>query len=285
VAAERGDHELADDGRLVADKLWTNKTNPAAPRKVMFPQAFDSWPVVLAQVQTVNGPAAVTDRIVKTFNGMFAFCIQEEETGGTHPSEQVGYIAVSQDATCIGGTACEAKRSWVKLKSIPAYVGTALGGTQVFVEEEQSADSETQHWIAEYGSFLGLGGEPPYVADLNTCRQADTSVLRCKDAMQVAAQISVSAQGPAGPLAGVPIRLSHARTQRLTTGARPVRRACPAGRRVRLAAPASFVRDGKTLSLSHWELDGRRVGAGRRVLTLRLKRNRRAVAVYAAEAP
>ena len=184
IAVEAGNYELAGGKRLVAGKVWTNKTNPNAPRKVMFPQPFAGWPVVLCQVQTNQGPSALTDRIVKTFAGMFAFVMQEEEAGGTHSGEQMGYIAVSQGVTNIGGVTCEAKRSWTKLKHQPVWVGTALGGTQVFVEEEQSADTETAHWIAEYGGFLGLGGQPPYVADLQTCwgmaTSQDTCVLRCR---------------------------------------------------------------------------------------------------------
>ena len=63
----------------------------------------------------------------------------------------------------------------------PAMLGD--GGDPSRDSQPRADDAETAHWIAEYGGFLGLGGQPPYVADLQTCwataTSQDTSVLRC----------------------------------------------------------------------------------------------------------
>ena len=291
VAVESGNHELEGTKRLVAGKFWTSKTNLNAPRRVMFPQAFSEWPVVLAQVQTNQGASAVTDRIVKVFNGMFAMALQEEEAGGTHSGEQIGYIAISQSVSVIGGVECDAKRSWVKLKSIPAWVGTDMGGTQVFVEEEKSADTEVQHWMAEYGGFLGLAGQPPYVADMQTANQADTCVLRCSGEMPISAgalsagRLLVSARRADGALlSGVAIRLAGAdgASRTVVSGPRPVTRSFHAGNSVALLAPKSVVEGADVYAFERWEVDGMAAPDAGATVQVRVEGARRVVAVYKA---
>ena len=285
VAVDSGVYDLSGGKKMVAAKFWTNKTNPNAPRRVTLPVRFDKWPVVLAQVQTNQGTAAVTDRIVRVFNGMLALVMQEEEAGGTHGGEQIGYIALSQDTTAIGGVACDAKRSWIKLKHQPVWVGTALGGTQVFVEEEQSADTETDHWLAEYGGFLGLGGQPPYVADLQTCwanvASQDTSVLRCYST----ASLALGMAGPDGaPISGqvlVVIADRGEAPQAIITSQEPVTLPCNCGAMTLLEAPGSIVPDGaEALLFSRWLVDGEAMPEGQTIIELKVSGRHTAAALY-----
>ena len=286
IAVEKGVHDLGGGDQLIAGSFWTNRTDVGSGRWQGFTPAFSVVPVVVAQIQTNVGPAAVTDRATKTFAGGFRVAMQEEEAGGSHPGEEIGYLAVSQEVTDIGGVACHVRRPWVRVKHTGAWASTDLGGVRVFAEEERSADTEVEHWAGELVGLIGLGSEPPFVADMQTCREADTCVLRIDKAM--AAGLSVSARRQSGaPLCGVPIGLAPAGSPviALPTEMAPIARNCDAGGRVRLSAPRSISDGGDVLIFQRWQVDGKSLPPGLAAIHLKMTGNRAAVAVYAPAMP
>ena len=177
LAVERGTWDLGGDDQLIARTLKTGNTNMNSPKRVDFPSAFSSRPVVLAQVQTCNDPAAVTDRISGVRPARFKLALQEEEAGGAHGRETVGYIA-----------------AYIEPNGVMTQLGLDGGGVlegvnhtrsqvpdtlwQVWVSEEKSADNETRHAGEDVG-FISFGRKAGVVADLQTANSKDTANLRC----------------------------------------------------------------------------------------------------------
>jgi hypothetical protein len=170
----------------------------------IFYQTFTTAPVVLTQAQTTYESSAVVTRQQAINTGGFQVKVQEEEgNDGAHTLETVGYIAIEPGAGMIGNMAFEAqwtpdlvthawftidlKQSYTRpvfLAGMQSYNGgntagvrySDLGADQarVFVEEEQSADSETAHIteIIGYAVFdhegsLAMAGPPPAPTGLN----------------------------------------------------------------------------------------------------------------------
>jgi len=179
LAVERGTWELAGGGKLIAGTVETAKTNVYAPDWVEFPEPFDSTPVVLAQVMTFNGSDTVADRICSAYEQGFYAALQEQESKRDgHCTETIGYVAVSEGVTDLGGYPCQVRlMPWAGTQNPSLFVGSQ-GQCLVRVEEEQSADSETTHTIAEDIGFVSLVGQPPLVADLQSCREPDPCALR-----------------------------------------------------------------------------------------------------------
>jgi len=178
IAVERGTYELPGGHKLVADLLTTDNTNVYAPEAVVFPEPFDEPPVVLAQVMSYNGSEAVTDRICGVTAEGFGLAMQEQESKGPHIAETIGYIAVSEGATVMGNVACDVRRTAAVLTDQPRMVSTSKGSVMVRAQEEQSLDVETSHLAAEQVGLLGLDGQPPLVADIQTCNGPDPCTLR-----------------------------------------------------------------------------------------------------------
>ncbi len=168
--------------------LWTNglvyevgkvKTNHRFKKVTLNPSVnyTAQGAVILTQVQSRNDPAAVTTR-QQVATGGFRVKVQEEEgADGTHPLEDIGYIAILPgegpfgkfqalsaktgnivshnfrtlrygftadvfgDSYFLAGMQTYAGEDTASLR----YRGLTDGSVQVRVEEEQSADRETNH--------------------------------------------------------------------------------------------------------------------------------------------
>jgi hypothetical protein len=150
---------------------------------VGFDQSFDTTPVVFAQSQTYEGTDPIVTRLRDVDPSGFDVRVQEEEgeeNGGYHFEEQVGYVAVEPGTGTLDGRAFEVDTygdgvddSWSRIEfersyDAPRFVAdmqTFNGpntanlryrnltseSVEVFVEEERSADSETDHFDERVG--------------------------------------------------------------------------------------------------------------------------------------
>ncbi len=146
---------------------------------------FSPSATVLTQVQTLNGESAVTTR-QEPITGGFRVKVQEEEASGSHTQEEIGYIAIlsgegpfGKFRVLSGETSPVVSHNWHTINydySAPTFgeayfVGnmqTYLGAdptavryrnldsdsVQVRVEEEKSADTETNHPNESVGYLL-----------------------------------------------------------------------------------------------------------------------------------
>ncbi|WP_435156759.1 hypothetical protein [Haladaptatus sp. DFWS20] len=131
-------------------------------------------PVVLTQAQTFNGADPIVTRLRNVSNGSFEVRLQEEEARGAHVTETVGYIALQQATGELNGTPFEVLQAgenftnqWSRITfqqeyEAPQFIAAqqtfngrdtanlryqnlTSTGVDVKVEEERSADNETDH--------------------------------------------------------------------------------------------------------------------------------------------
>ena len=176
IAAERGNWSPGGD-RVVVGARDVDGLHFYAPTRENFPTAFDTAPVVVAQIQTHNGWDAVTERISGIDTAGFSVAMQEEQAGSYHPTETVGYIAVEQDLALLGSYSVTVGKTAAVVTHRPFMV--PAGGFIVWVEEEQSADAEIGHWLGESVGYIALAGQPPVVADMQSANGADPCTIRC----------------------------------------------------------------------------------------------------------
>ena len=174
LVVEAGTHTLTDGTQIVAGT--TTLTNEST-RTISFGDSFSGTPLVLAQTMTNNDEAAVVERIRSITNSNFKIQFNEEEIAdGVHATETVGYIAIDQGTAVSGDTALNAvttgntvthQNSTVNFGDIGGATAPVIlsdmqtrdGGdaaslrhrsqtstsVTVWVEEEQSKDSELNH--------------------------------------------------------------------------------------------------------------------------------------------
>ncbi|WP_227379412.1 hypothetical protein [Haladaptatus halobius] len=175
LAVEPSEHELRlGDGSPYRIKAGTTSVSTASDTVSLGNFFGTTNPVVLAQAQTFDGPEPIVTRLADVSSGSFAVQLQEEEAGGWHRSETVGYITLQQVAGRLNTKPFEVRRTeatitdgWSRIDfqqqyETPQFIAdlqtlngpnTAslryrnLSGTdvEVKVEEEQSADAETAH--------------------------------------------------------------------------------------------------------------------------------------------
>jgi len=187
-AFELDDGTGVEVGKVLVDQEFT---------PVSMSQSFAQAPVVLSQSQTANDASAIVTRQRNIGVDGFEVRLQEEEANDqVHTYETVGYIAIEPAVGFSGNMDFEAQATpdvvthdwhtvgFLQSYSDPVFIAgvhgsdggntvalryTNLGSTdvQVFVEEEQSLDSEINHTseVAAYlvfdhpGSLNGVG--PP----------------------------------------------------------------------------------------------------------------------------
>ena len=184
VVCEAGTHELADGTRFEAGRADMTETG----RGVSFAGTFPERPTVFSTVQTGNGGQAVITRQQAVSTTGFDCRLQEEEAQSQHITETVGYLAVEQGSGTTEGNPFEAGRTPNTVTDSPYTIGfaesydrspvvlctaqTADGpdtaalrtvsrdatGIEVFLEEEGSADSETNH-TSEAVGYFAVGGD------------------------------------------------------------------------------------------------------------------------------
>ena len=190
IAVESGSHALEDGTRIDADTVqagdgWVSVT---------FATAFSSTPVLLTGVMSDADPTPVVVRVRNLTAQGFEVRVQEEEgQDGAHPAETVAYVAIAAGTGATQGLTFEAARTpdavrhpWytidfsVPFVSSPVFLGNidtfdgpdtaglryrnlSPANVQVKVEEEKSANSETNH-TTERVSWTAWSTPGPLVA-------------------------------------------------------------------------------------------------------------------------
>ena len=284
LAVSKGTQALGRANMIAAGTFTTKSMSVKKPKVVMFPQAFSKQPAVIAQVQGVNGSRAVTERICKVQKDRFSAIIQEQEAGGSHPKETIGYVAVTKGTTSLAGLPCTAGVTSRSVTHKPYRITTAQGSCRVYVEEEQSLDREVKHAKEEVG-YIAFGGTPLLVADIQTCAEVDTAVVRYRETLSSAStcELAISAVDEEGEgLFGAVIALCEGPTEPTTvvTGPEPALHTFEQGALVTLEAQESFAGAAGSLSFDHWELDGVPAEQGLVAVKAEMTADRKAVAVY-----
>ena len=297
LVVERGAWQIDAGTLLVADSFGTSNTNISSPTVVPFPLDFTSAPVVVATQQTAKGGDAVTERISNVQKTRFSVALQEEEAGGAHVGETVGYVAIGPGS---GGAAAG---------PVEITVGTGSpSGWQILVVEEKSKDSETSHCWEKVGYFALTGTPPelpPMVASMQTCYGTDTASLRCRPVVtrvprlgrllasgiqrlaslaergDGACRLAILAQDASGEdIDGVAITVSAGGRTWVETC--PAVLTCASGETATLTAPDSVLCGGKVLSFSHWVLCGSPQPQAGTTVELQASGHLQACAVYLA---
>ncbi len=180
LAVERGRHQLPSGEWIEADRL--NASGRAIWDRVGFAEAFESVPVVLTSVASVNVPNAVTTRLNRISITTFDVRLQQQEaTANAHGAETVTYIAWEPSAGTVDGLRFKVGRTAnvvnhtryalhfdaafadmpVFLADMQSFRGgetaalraTNLSpvGVEVWAEEERSLDQEVNHALESVG--------------------------------------------------------------------------------------------------------------------------------------
>jgi hypothetical protein len=260
-----------------AQTLVAHKPNVVGTTSLRFPAGFTVAPVVVATQQTANDPDPVTERLSLISTTAFRVALQEEQAGGAHGKETLGYVAVGAGTAGVQG----------------GVVGlrTGTGNPQdwrIVITEEQSKDKETSHRAEtiRYISFNGASHTRPYfVASMQTCNDPDPATLRCYTTLSsLEYGLAISAEDKEGQgLSAVAIQAAaqkDAEAAVILTDAEPVLRSYPSGTAVTVTAPDSLALAQRTLTFDHWEVDGEAQQAGLSTIKLLMTDNHSVAAVY-----
>ena len=183
LAIEPGTHTI--DGKTWQAGRTTGVTRTL--QTVALGTGFSAAPVVLAQVESTANAKAVTSRVqaVTTSNFQLKAITQESDTAALS-NESVGWIAIAPSTGALDGAGFQAAKtganvtdawktitfgSTLKQPLFFAQSQTANGvdpfvirrrnlsgtGVEIFLQEEQSAGTETVHGNAEDVGFLAIG--------------------------------------------------------------------------------------------------------------------------------
>ena len=180
MIVEKGTYETAGGTRIEAGTVSTDETFA----DVGFTQEFTAPPVVLTQAQTYNGADPIVTRQRDVSAAGTQVRVQEEEARGRHLAETIGYIVIEPGTGSNDGTSFEAGRTRNTMTDTPQTIGFSQdmgstpvflagmqtfdgpdssglryrnldgSGVDVFVEEERSADDETNHTDEVVGYFV-----------------------------------------------------------------------------------------------------------------------------------
>lgn len=193
MVLEAGSWVLPDGTPVQAGRFNTSQTighlvTGGGFFNVSFPDAFDSVPVVMSQVQSDNDPSWVKTRQRNSSATGFQVALEPEEAQTTfHGTETIGWFAMQPGVGTWSGHAYQAGDSgqhvtdgWATigftqsfanapglLASLASrfggdnaairYTGLGASSVQVKVEEETTADSEVAH-VAENVHYLAIEG-------------------------------------------------------------------------------------------------------------------------------
>ena len=168
VVLERGEHTFPSGRRLVADSV---KLSNSSDKSVNLPSGFSSNPIVFATVASDNDMVPVMTRISGITGGSFKIRLQEAEINNqSHGEETINYLAlesgtldfteydmlvgavssVTHQVTTIGVEGYEMMLAAMQTRNggdaaQVRVTGNVGSGPGIFIEEEQSKDSETRH--------------------------------------------------------------------------------------------------------------------------------------------
>ncbi|MFD1512846.1 hypothetical protein [Halomarina rubra] len=179
---EEGQH-TTDDGTKI--EVGTTTTTDSWT-SVSLSQSFGTTPIVFTQSMTFNGGAPIVTRNRNVTTSGFDVRVQEEMALGGHSVETIGYVAIEPGTTSINGTAMEVGDTGLSVSDdwyaigftdsfgSPTFLadgqttngGETAGiryrdltgsGAEVFMEEEQSEDTETSHANENVGYWVFEG--------------------------------------------------------------------------------------------------------------------------------
>ena len=189
IVLEAGTWELADGTKLQVGTTDSDRLVSQGWESINFNADFDATPVVMSQVQTLNGTDFVRTRQRNIGANGFQFGMEEEEANKNsgHTDETLGYLAIESGSGnwnglnySAGNTGDTVTDAWETvnfgagfsqtpqiLASLASYDGADPAGlryqnlnnnqVQIKVEEDTSADAETAH-TTENVSFLAIEG-------------------------------------------------------------------------------------------------------------------------------
>lgn len=150
MVIEKGRHLMPDGS------IWEiGSYNQATSSKIMrFSQPFTTSPTVILSPQTQNGEEAFTVRASSVTKFGFASRLYEQELGGNHAAETIGYLAIYSPNGVGKLNEQITFRNTSVLMSNERY-GTHLG--TMYLQEEQSRDMELDH-VDEVIGILDING-------------------------------------------------------------------------------------------------------------------------------
>lgn len=180
LVVESGSHTVSDGTAIQAAVV----TGDDGFGRVSFPSPFASRPVVFSQAQTYRGGHEIVTRNRNVSTSGFDVRLQEEEgRDGWHTTERIGYVAVQPTTEAgfeVGRTANAVTDESYRidfegtydsprfLADVQTYNGGNTAGLRrrnldrssasVFVEEERSADGETNHVPEAVGYLVTTPG-------------------------------------------------------------------------------------------------------------------------------
>jgi hypothetical protein len=174
LALDRGSYALEDGTMVEAASFETDRVGSFGG--VTFSRAFQTVPVVVTAISSVNEPDAVTGRLRNISNQGFEFCMQEQELNPKeHAKESINYIAWEPSVGTVDGLPFEVGKTGDILKNgfqsltfnqaytnAPVFLANILTGdgmdtanvrsqnknagtVEVRIDEEQSKNDETSH--------------------------------------------------------------------------------------------------------------------------------------------
>jgi len=166
MVIETGKHILPDGSVWQADTFTLNGT--LNWKDINYQEAFEERPIVFISGQTYNGGDTFAIRMKNSAPEGFSAAIQEEESKNDgHYTETIGYLAVtSYGYLDVKEILCTHRLS--DLTDDP-------DGPQIFIEEEQSANPETNHIKEETGVLII---DNSIFAQIQTFSGGDTAALR-----------------------------------------------------------------------------------------------------------
>ncbi len=174
LALDRGSYALEDGTMLEAGSFETDRVGSFGA--MTYSQTFQTAPVVVTTISSVNEPDAVTGRLRNIGNQGFEFCMQEQELNPKeHVKESINYIAWEPSVGTVDGLPFEVvitgdilKHGFQSISFSQAYTNAPVflaniqtgdgmdtanvrslnkdaGTVEVRIDEEQSKDDETSH--------------------------------------------------------------------------------------------------------------------------------------------
>ncbi|MBU0967408.1 MAG: PKD domain-containing protein [Proteobacteria bacterium] len=204
IAMESGSYVLENGVRVEAGTFATANSESFAQKD--FARQFNTVPVVLTAVNTVNESSAVTGRVRNVTAAGFEYMLQEQNSSDQiHQQETISYIAWEPSAGILGDLVYEVRKTeeevtdeWfginfntlfglspVMLAGMqttddddPAslrYQLLTATGMQIKVDEEQSVDSDASH-LAESVGYIVFGTIEKTISGLTADADQDNDI-------------------------------------------------------------------------------------------------------------
>ncbi|MBD3257048.1 PKD domain-containing protein, partial [candidate division GN15 bacterium] len=243
MVVEAGVHTM-EDGTIIQAGTASASTSWVT---VNFSSAFSSTPTLLTGVASQNDAAACITRTRNLGTGSFQIKVQEEEAADdVHASETVAWIAIEQGtgtnnsvAFEVGRTGNEVTDAWHTIAYTQTFGATPIflchddtydgantcgtryrnnstGSVEVFIEEEQSNDSEVGH-VDEVVSWAAWGAAGD-IYGLNQVAGTDVAVYSkdTDDALPATYALHQNYPNPFNPTTTIDFSVKQTTDYRLT---------------------------------------------------------------------